>query len=115
MSRNALTPPAPLPEQLCKDDIATIRYATVRFSECGPQLVAEWQTLAQSGGFNPTLSPRWLSITVAALCPDDSQVDLLVRREPNGIVSAVLPYLLSYKRMLGVPVSSLQPGSNLRS
>jgi CelD/BcsL family acetyltransferase involved in cellulose biosynthesis len=115
LSRNALTPPAPLPEQHCKDDIATIRYATVRFSDCDPQLVAEWQALAQSGDFNPTLSPRWFSIIVAALCPDDSQVDLLVRREPSGIVSAVLPYLLSYKRMLGVPVSALKPGSNLMS
>jgi CelD/BcsL family acetyltransferase involved in cellulose biosynthesis len=115
LSRNALTPPAPLPEQLCRNDIATTRYATMRFADCGPPLVAEWQALAESGGFNPTLMPRWLSIIVAALCPDDIQVDLLVRREPGGIVSAVLPYLLSDKRMLGVRVSVLQPGSNLMS
>jgi len=87
----------------------------MRFADCDPQLVTEWQALAQSGGFNPTLSPRWLSTIVAALCPDGSQIDLLVRREPSGIVSAVLPYLWSYKRMLGVRVSVLQPGSNLMS
>jgi len=91
------------------------RFATRTFANCDPQLVADWQALAKSGGFNPTLAPRWLSITVAALCPDDSQVELLIRREPSGIVSAILPYFMSSKRMLGIRVSVLQPGSNLMS
>jgi CelD/BcsL family acetyltransferase involved in cellulose biosynthesis len=90
-------------------------FATLPFPACGPELTAEWQVLARSGDFNPTLAPAWFSVIVAALCPDGCRVELLTRREPDGRLSAVLPYFRARRKMHGIAVSVLQSGSNLMS
>ena len=83
--------------------------------ECPAEVRSEWAQLAGSARFNPTLGPAWLAVIAAALAPAGVPLTVLACRDAMGRLSALLPYFLTRRRMMGLRLRVLQPASNLMS
>lgn len=78
-------------------------------------LVAGWAELVRVSALNPTLGPEWFSVIAESLARPGHPLSMLVRRASDGSVSGVLPFLSGFRRMLGLRLAVLEPGSNLMS
>lgn len=90
-------------------------YFRTPLDECPAAFQSEWAHLAGSARFNPTLGPAWLSVIVGALAPAGVPLTVLTCRDAIGRLSALLPYFLTQRRMMGLQLRVLQPASNLMS
>lgn len=76
---------------------------------------ASWNRLVDRGRFNATLGPGWFAVIAGKLAPRNRPIAILVRRECDPTISAAVPFFTSSCRMLGVPMTVLEAGSNMMS
>jgi|GEM_PF-867428 len=95
--------------------VSSVEFFVETWPPKGPQLEAEWRRVVEQGSFNPTLGPAWFSVIVAALAQSVRPVSILVGKEREKGVTAVLPFFVSSRRMLGLEMTVLEAGSNLMS
>jgi CelD/BcsL family acetyltransferase involved in cellulose biosynthesis len=87
---------------------------TLRWTEVDASLRERWSQLVARQKLNPTLEPDWIEIVARALRGPGQEPSLYVEEE-GGTLTAVVPFYISRVRMSGVPMTVVQPASNLIS
>jgi CelD/BcsL family acetyltransferase involved in cellulose biosynthesis len=75
------------------------------------ELNGVWSGLITSGGFNPSLHPDWLGITLSVWGLSSSASVALVQEE--GRCLAIVPFLLRRRTLAGIPLRCLELCSNV--
>jgi CelD/BcsL family acetyltransferase involved in cellulose biosynthesis len=90
------------------------RSRTLAWADLDESLRARWAELVARQKLNPTLKPDWVEIVARALRGPGQEPSIYVEEEGDAL-SAVVPFYVSRVRMSGVPMTVVQPASNLIS
>lgn len=82
---------------------------------CPDEVVSAWADLALRCNVNPTLAPPWSTVIMDSLAPETTEARALLRKDTDGRLSGVLPFVVSRRRMWGLAIAVLEPCSNLFS
>jgi CelD/BcsL family acetyltransferase involved in cellulose biosynthesis len=89
-------------------------FRTLTWPQLDATLRERWSQLVARQKLNPTLKPDWIEIVARALRGPGQEPSIYVEEE-GGELSAVVPFFISRVWMSGVPMTVIQPASNLIS
>lgn len=75
--------------------------------------VSDWRALVNEGGFNPTLGPDWAALVYETV-GRDLDVEVSMYRK-NGHLESVIPYFRRDRKILQIPATAIELGSNIVS
>jgi CelD/BcsL family acetyltransferase involved in cellulose biosynthesis len=93
---------------------ATIGNIVQPFRELGDDTIGAWSRLVSTLDLNPSLDPGWLGVSAASLAGGVGDLSVLMATDADGL-NAVVPFFVRRSRMFGVPLVTIELGSNLMS
>lgn len=91
----------------------SVRFETLPWSSAIAQFEDQWASVIDQERLNPSLHPKWIS-AIASSVGKTEDIRVLIRVENNTLTGAI-PYLVTRRRVLGIPVAYLEFTSNLVS